>query len=89
MGPFLFVPLFHFSDSGLPDCEDISMEMVVGRLVHINFWEGAMNFTAGSSRALPPLNFNPLHILHSPSSSPLGSCWGNGKCQKTRDQSEP
>ena len=60
MGPFLFVPLFHFSDSGLPDCEDISMEMVVGRLVHINFWEGAMNFTAGLFQGSALSQFQPL-----------------------------
>ena len=57
---FYVSPHLHFSDSALPDSEDISMEMAVGRLVHINFWEGAMNFSAGSCRALPSSQFQTL-----------------------------
>ena len=52
------------------------MEMMRGRLVHINFWEGAMNFTGGSSS--PTLNFHLLHIFH----SPLGSCWADGNVRE-------
>ena len=59
-GLFYVSPHLHFFDSALPDSEDISMEMAVGRLVHINFWEGAMNFSPGSSRALPSSQFQTL-----------------------------
>ena len=50
-----FCPQFHFSESGLPDSEDISMEML-GLEVHItSFLEEGIVYGAFFICPLPPL----------------------------------
>ena len=49
-----FCPQSHFSESGLPDSEDISMEML-GREVHISFLEEGIVYGAFSICPLVPL----------------------------------